>query len=418
MGIKMSSKMKQKELSELNDPLPIRVIIFDDTQTTLNFAKLKLGPFYDHDITNKDSLYYDKRFMRLMEKLLSSKEFELSPDSVSMTILRNPKLLAEMFSIVKRKGIKQKYRWYVWVNLANYDETAPLPMSRQEIYQECLKKNLGQDEDIIIKDAMRTFRDHELFKDPHGLGLKMLARICRGLGAYFPKVGYVQGMNYLVGFLLEVSGFDEVLTWFFIINLFKKKKNLYFALYEPNFPLVFLKIHIFWSILSKTKPKLAAKLKRIEIPSEMWIFKWFVTLYTSILTKEYLLRVWDFLLVGDIFSSVYVALVIVRYLKKTIMNENMSDFVEVVNDPHRLCSNFQMYKFFKKLKDYRLDLPAKLELINSYEPEAKKSGIDCSYVFSTMRSFFSDPNTANDFGYVADYETIERELDNDFDHDN
>lgn len=415
MGVRFSSKLKQREMDELDSPVPIKVLILDSStvplasssSSTLNLSELKLGPFYDLDIANKHYAYYDSRFVKLSQKVLSGKEFEMSTDSIAMTVMKNPKLLSEMFSIVKRKGIKQKYRWYVWSNLANYDGNAPKEVLSTKVYHECLKKKLGTDGDTILKDSMRTFRDHRMFRDSEGIGMRILERICQGLAAYFPKVGYVQGMNYVVGFLLEVSGFDEFGTWLFLIDLFKKKKNLYFGLYEPNFPLVEFKMFAFDFLLRKTKPRLASDLAKLEMPNEMWIFKWFVTMYASILEKEYLLRVWDFLVVGDVFSSVYVALVIIRFLKKLIKEGNMMNFIETVNDSKKLCGHFDMYRFFKMLKDYKYDLKFKLGIVEAFQKEARRKNIDAEYICTTFKEHFGDENSALDFGYVADYQTIE-----------
>lgn len=58
------------------------------------------------------------------------------------------------------------------------------------------------------------------------------------MALFFPNVGYVQGMNFLAGFVLIVSGMDSFEAWNFIVNFFKKKRNLYFGLYATDFPIL------------------------------------------------------------------------------------------------------------------------------------------------------------------------------------
>lgn len=49
-------------------------------------------------------------------------------------------------------------------------------------------------------------------------------------------------MNFVVGYILHISAIEEFESFNFIINFFKKRKNLYFGLYEAYFPMVnFLK---------------------------------------------------------------------------------------------------------------------------------------------------------------------------------
>ena len=49
-------------------------------------------------------------------------------------------------------------------------------------------------------------------------------------------------MNFIVGYILHISSLNDFESFNFIINFFKKRKNLYFGLYEENFPMVnFLK---------------------------------------------------------------------------------------------------------------------------------------------------------------------------------
>jgi len=42
----------------------------------------------------------------------------------------------------------------------------------------------------------------------------------------------------------------------------------------------------------------------------LWIFKWFISFFTFALNKEYVLRIFDYLMISDCFGMVYIALII------------------------------------------------------------------------------------------------------------
>ncbi len=70
------------------------------------------------------------------------------------------------------------------------------------------------------------------------IGSMKLFNICKALGVFFKSIGYVQGMNFYVSFILEISAFEEFETFNFIVNFWKKQKNLYFGIFDNDFLMV------------------------------------------------------------------------------------------------------------------------------------------------------------------------------------
>lgn len=64
-------------------------------------------------------------------------------------------------------------------------------------------------ENIINKDLGRSFPGVEMFKDPEGEGQKMLGRVLKCFSLYDHKIGYCQGLGFLVGPLLMQMGDKE-----------------------------------------------------------------------------------------------------------------------------------------------------------------------------------------------------------------
>ena len=49
----------------------------------------------------------------------------------------------------------------------------------------------------------------------------------------------------------------------------------------------------------------------MDVPDELWLTKWFISFYTTSLSKEYVLRIFDFLMISDCFGMIVVAIIII-----------------------------------------------------------------------------------------------------------
>jgi len=74
--------------------------------------------------------------------------------------------------------------------------------------------NMSQDMLQIKRDLNRTFPHCEFFTEPEN-GQELLERVLMTFTKYDPKIGYVQGMNFIVGALLYHSC-EEIAFWLFV----------------------------------------------------------------------------------------------------------------------------------------------------------------------------------------------------------
>jgi hypothetical protein len=108
------------------------------------------------------------------------------------TAARLPTLLTAKI----RKGIPPPLRGVVWQSMAS---------SRDSALEEQFDRFCGETsphEGIIGKDLGRTFPGVDMFRDPEGDGQRMLGRVLKCYSLYDPKIGYCQGLAFLVGPLL------------------------------------------------------------------------------------------------------------------------------------------------------------------------------------------------------------------------
>ena len=132
---------------------------------------------------------------------------------------------------------------------------------------------------------------------------------------YFPQVGYTQGMNFAVGFLM-VSGCEEEESFRLLVKMLTHDRILAIGLYEDNFPLVTFYCEVFWNLLEKKVPQVYNCLKKSYISDDLWLFQWFISLYLYNFPVEFVRKVWDFIICKKDMAVVLIALGIIKSLKK------------------------------------------------------------------------------------------------------
>lgn len=99
-----------------------------------------------------------------------------------------------------RGGIPDPLRGVVWVSMAGARNSAV----EDEFDRLCSKSSSY--ENMISKDLGRSFPGVEMFKDPDGEGQRMLGTVLKCFSLYDDKIGYCQGLGFLVGPLLMNMG--------------------------------------------------------------------------------------------------------------------------------------------------------------------------------------------------------------------
>lgn len=102
-----------------------------------------------------------------------------------------------------RSGIPAPLRGVVWVSMSG---------ARERSLEEAYDRLLGESspyEKMIGKDVGRSFPQHEMFRDPDGEGQIMLGRVLKCYSLYDDKIGYCQGLGFMVGPLLMNMGDKE-----------------------------------------------------------------------------------------------------------------------------------------------------------------------------------------------------------------
>jgi hypothetical protein len=133
------------------------------------------------------------RYSTLPPPAMTELEFYLAlVKDPKQTAARLPTLLSNKV----RKGVPPPLRGVVWQSMAGARDSA-----LEEVYER-LTGESSPYEGVISKDLGRSFPGVDMFRDPEGDGQRMLGRVLKCFSLYDTKIGYCQGLAFLVGPLL------------------------------------------------------------------------------------------------------------------------------------------------------------------------------------------------------------------------
>ena len=244
-----------------------------------------------------------------------------------------------------RKGIPDGLRSQVWQIFAKINKF------KGQISYNKIDTNLANKKakDDIEKDINRTFPCCTFFKDYYD-GAKILNRVLLRYSIYNKKVGYAQGLNFLVAsFLLymnEESAFlmlHSLMVNYGLEYYYKDMKNVNKLLY------------VFLNLMKKFIPELYEILKKKYMFPGTYALQWFLTLFAINLEFKVFVRFLDiFLLEGE--KVIYrFGLGFLKLIEKDMLPlKDSSDFILIFFDKlykHKIEDIFKVpfkFKFTRK----------------------------------------------------------------------
>ena len=131
------------------------------------------------------------------------------------------------------------------------------------------------------------------------IGQQAMKNILQAYSVWENDVGYCQSMNFVVGFLLLLSGGNEFET-FWMFSAFGKKNTVsgpkfdgIDGFYQENFPLLLSYIYIFNKLFEDHLPDLQDHFETCQIPDLYWLQNWYSSLFLYSFPAGYVIRIWD-----------------------------------------------------------------------------------------------------------------------------
>lgn len=191
----------------------------------------------------------------------------------------------------------------------------------------------------IEKDVYRTMPEEPTFKETSPNFIK-LRSVLIAYSNYNPKVGYCQGMNFIVAWaILALSKEEEV--FLFLDSLIKRfGMSKIFSSYNSE---VLVKLERMDKLIRRFLPTLHMFFESIYINHEFFTTQWIITLFASAVHIPFLYKLWDFLIVYGWDFFFYFVLQVLLTFEKKILNcnyYNLSVFVKAIMRTDDFCNSF------------------------------------------------------------------------------
>ena len=303
-----------------------------------------------------------------------------------------------------KKGPPDCFRWCSWC-IINF-----LPLDRTNlIYENYTNMSLEKEnKDRIIRDIERTFSQQKREKKELREMETSLYKILKAFWNLDKVIGYCQGMNLIVGFLLILSNFNERDSFYLLTSMFSdtfkiRKKYDYNirGLFYDEFPLLNLLNYIFENLLEHYCPQMKHHLETLGITIDLWMGRWFHTLFTIVLPINWCKRVWDNIFSDNIFFLVKFGICLSMMLQ--------NDFLKM-DDEEQVLNNFKNYEKFSLCYDNE-ELNKKCDL-NKIIEKSQKLNIDIDHYVKNYdklnKGFIQNLNEIGNIKYEFDTQSIRK----------
>ncbi len=332
---------------------------------------------------NEENKKEKEENISLLEKiLLSIEEISNSEQGLRNYYISNPL----HFESRVFKSPPLIFRWLSWLIMSG------IPINRPYIYYyNLLTYDLNEESEIQIqKDLNRTIESKyfniENFKES-------LYRILKAISILDKEMSYVQGINFIVGFLLVISNRNENDTFYFIMALFSYTFAFKFGIrgfYLENFPLINSCIKVFENRFKKYFLNVFNHFEKIGVPYICWISPWIQMIYVNVFPNKELLRIWDCFFCNGIPFLISFGLSIVELVENDILELNdlsqIQEYFKLLNP--EIKNNF---KYNEKKIEYDIEV-----LINN---AIKKYNVNEEEIREVLENDFKDYKIEYSYDY-------------------
>ncbi|KAK4157349.1 rab-GTPase-TBC domain-containing protein [Chaetomidium leptoderma] len=219
------------------------------------------------------------RYSTLPPPAMTELEFYLAlVKDPKQTAARLPTLLSNKV----RKGVPPPLRGVVWQSMAGARDSA-----LEEVFER-LSGESSPYEGVINKDLGRSFPGVDMFRDPEGDGQRMLGRVLKCFSLYDTKIGYCQGLAFLVGPLLMHMPDKQA---FCVLVRLMENYDLR-QCFVPDLSGLHIRIYQFRELLRQHLPTLTGHLDDLQV-EPAYVSQWFLSFYAVTCPLPMLFRIYD-----------------------------------------------------------------------------------------------------------------------------
>ena len=404
---KTIKEFSKEELIEMNKN-DYNKNILNDIEHKINRIKkwVKMSKYSPKETQNinipKDNDTKNNKLNKINNKFILSNYADIKIEKGLFLYYKNKP--SKFFRRIK-KGPPDCFRWCSWC-IINF-----LPQERNNIiYENYTNMSLEKEnKDRIIRDIERTFSHQKKNKNELRKMEKSLYKILKSFWNLDRDIGYCQGMNLIVGFILILSNFNERDSFFLLSsmfsNTFKSRKKYEYnirGLFYEEFPLLNLLNYIFENLLEHNFSNLKRHLDKLGITIDLWMSRWFHTLFIIVLPINWCKRVWDNIFAENIFFLVKFGICFTQMIQDDILK---------MEEEEQILNYFKKYEKFSLCYDNE-ELNKKCDL-NKIILKSQKINIDIEFFLKNYEkinsSFNQKLNEINDIKYKFNTQFIKKE---------
>ncbi|RKP17170.1 RabGAP/TBC, partial [Rozella allomycis CSF55] len=227
-------------------------------------------------------------------------------------MVNNTNEVAEKLSM----GIPNPIRGLVWQLLANAKNE-----DLEEIYHQLVKES-SPHEKMIRRDITRTFPSHEFFTG--GDGQEALFRVMKSYSLYDKRVGYCQGLTFLVGlFLLHMP---EAESFCLLVKYMEDYEMR--ATYKPSLEGLHHNLYQLDRLIVENLPSIAKHFNDEGVLSTMYASEWFMTFFTYRFPLELVDRMFDVFFGEGITSLFKLCLAVLKGNENLLLKLNFDNLLQ------------------------------------------------------------------------------------------
>ncbi|KAL0480755.1 Evi5 [Acrasis kona] len=259
----------------------------------------------------------------------------------------------ELYELVKEGIPCQKIRLKFWTRLLDCkDASSRFPGLFNKLSNS--KQHDEETELYIKKDVHRTFPQFLLFASEDSPGQKAMTKILLAYAYYDDKVGYVQGMAFLAGFLyltvymshhnlntiddvehfyssnpnpnLDEDTIHEATFWLFM-QLFQHRKYSLKDVYRPGLPRLHLVTYMIDTLLRDSLPKVHQHLENQCLVPQAYISPFVIALFTNRFAYSTSALLFDMFLTDGWRVITRTMVGLIDYTKGMILKKNTAEII-------------------------------------------------------------------------------------------
>jgi len=208
-------------------------------------------------------------------------------------------------------------RWQVWKDAVGL--AARYPTGYRDLH--CQENQWSAQ---IRLDTRRTFPEFHAFGADEE---QCLFRLLNAYANHNPALGYCQGMNFVAGLLILVSGCDEEDAFGVFVCLMDHYGLAGF--YEESFSLLLQYVRACDSSMSEVSPALKNHLDEQGLHFFLYLHEWLLTLFINCLPIPYVLAIWDVVMQEGLHVLISASVSILQALETTILSLRFEDIYEL-----------------------------------------------------------------------------------------